>query len=213
LATKNLIPGNSLFDEKIIQKSDSEFIEWNPYKSKLAASIRNGLQIFPISQNMNVLFVTDIFDSTILHLSNIVGNDGKIRYISNQKDIPENISKIPNIIKFDYEKENADKKFDFLYLDIQDNSFLEKTILYMKKFLKNNGFSIIFLKKESKIDSNKKGVKWLIEQSSGLKKIESIIQNLNKNIDVLQEINLGLNYLGIEPFHKFDICILGKKNI
>ena len=126
---------------------------------------------------------------------------------------PENISKIPNIIKFDYEKENADKKFDFLYLDIQDNSFLEKTILYMKKFLKNNGFSIIFLKKESKIDSNKKGVKWLIEQSSGLKKIESIIQNLNKNIDVLQEINLGLNYLGIEPFHKFDICILGKKNI
>ena len=209
MATKNLIPGNSLFDEKIIQKSDSEFIEWNPYKSKLAASIRNGLQIFPISQNMNVLFVTDIFDSTILHLSNIVGNDGKIRYISNQKDIPENISKIPNIIKFDYEKENADKKFDFLYLDIQDNSFLEKTILYMKKFLKNNGFSIIFLKKESKIDSNKKGVKWLIEQSSGLKKIESIIQNLNKNIDVLQEINLGLNYLGIEPFHKFDICILG----
>ena len=213
MATKNFIPGNSLFDEKIIQKSDSEFIEWNPYKSKLAASIRNGLQIFPISQNMNVLFVTDIFDSTILHLSNIVGNDGKIRYISNQKDIPENISKIPNIIKFDYEKENADKKFDFLYLDIQDNSFLEKTILYMKKFLKNNGFSIIFLKKESKIDSNKKGVKWLIEQSSGLKKIESIIQNLNKNIDVLQEINLGLNYLGIEPFHKFDICILGKKNI
>ena len=203
MATKNFIPGNSLFDEKIIQKSDSEFIEWNPYKSKLAASIRNGLQIFPISQNMNVLFVTDIFDSTILHLSNIVGNDGKIRYIS----------KIPNIIKFDYEKENADKKFDFLYLDIQDNSFLEKTILYMKKFLKNNGFSIIFLKKESKIDSNKKGVKWLIEQSSGLKKIESIIQNLNKNIDVLQEINLGLNYLGIEPFHKFDICILGKKNI
>ena len=213
MATKNLIPGNSLFDEKIIQKSDSEFIEWNPYKSKLAASIRNGLQIFPISQNMNVLFVTDIFDSTILHLSNIVGNDGKIRYISNQKDIPENISKIPNIIKFDYKKENDDKKFDFLYLDIQDNSFLEKTILYMKKFLKNNGFSIIFLKKESKIDSNKKGVKWLIEQSSGLKKIESIIQNLNKNIDVLQEINLGLNYLGIEPFHKFDICILGKKNI
>ncbi len=213
MATKNLIPGNSLFDEKIIQKSDSEFIEWNPYKSKLAASIRNGLQIFPISQNMNILFVTDIFDSTILHLSNIVGNDGKIRYISNQKDIPENISKIPNIIKFDYEKENADKKFDFLYLDIQDNSFLEKTILYMKKFLKNNGFSIIFLKKESKIDSNKKGVKWLIEQSSGLKKIESTIQNLNKNIDVLQEINLGLNYLGIEPFHKFDICILGKKNI
>ena len=213
MATKNLKPRNSLFDEKIIQKSDSEFIEWNPYKSKLAASIRNGLQIFPISQNMNVLFVTDIFDSTILHLSNIVGNDGKIRYISNQKDIPENVSKIPNIIKFDYEKENADKKFDFLYLDIQYNSFLEKTILYMKKFLKNNGFSIIFLKKESKIDSNKKGVKWLIEQSSGLKKIESIIQNLNKNIDVLQEINLGLNYLGIEPFHKFDICILGKKNI
>ena len=54
LATQNLINGSSIFGEKIVSKNNVEYMEWNPYKSKLAASIRNGLQIFPIIKKTNI---------------------------------------------------------------------------------------------------------------------------------------------------------------
>ena len=49
LATKNIVEGTKTHKEKIVIVNDEEFLEWNAYKSKLAAAIRNGLQIFKSS--------------------------------------------------------------------------------------------------------------------------------------------------------------------
>ena len=46
LATENLIPGNQVYNEKLIKVKGIEYRTWDPFRSKLAASIFNGLNNF-----------------------------------------------------------------------------------------------------------------------------------------------------------------------
>ena len=47
LATENLVAGNQVYKEKLVNKKGIEYRVWNPFRSKLAAVIMNGLEIFP----------------------------------------------------------------------------------------------------------------------------------------------------------------------
>ena len=86
LATKNIVEGTKTHKEKIVIVNDEEFLEWNPYKSKLAAAIRNGLQILPIIKNSKVVCINPLEESTILHISNIVGSEGSVFVIDVDKN-------------------------------------------------------------------------------------------------------------------------------
>ena len=55
LATENLIPGNQVYNEKLVQLNAVEYRIWNPFRSKLAAAIMNGLDDFPFKQKSDVL--------------------------------------------------------------------------------------------------------------------------------------------------------------
>ena len=44
LATKSLSPGIKVYDEEIKKIDSIEYRLWNPYRSKLAAAIINGLK-------------------------------------------------------------------------------------------------------------------------------------------------------------------------
>jgi fibrillarin-like pre-rRNA processing protein len=48
LATLSLVPGESVYGEKLIKAEDGEFRLWMPRRSKLAASILKGLKEMPI---------------------------------------------------------------------------------------------------------------------------------------------------------------------
>jgi len=37
LATQNLVPGNQVYNEKLVQSKGVEYRVWNPFRSKLAA--------------------------------------------------------------------------------------------------------------------------------------------------------------------------------
>ena len=50
LVVKNL-DNKKIFDERIVKKNKNEYKIWMPYKSKLAAAIYNGLEIFPIKKD------------------------------------------------------------------------------------------------------------------------------------------------------------------
>jgi len=47
LATQNLVPGNQVYNEKLVQSGGVEYRIWNPFRSKLAAAIINELKDFP----------------------------------------------------------------------------------------------------------------------------------------------------------------------
>ena len=42
LYTSNLVPGKTVYGEKLVREDDVEYREWNASKSKLAASILKG---------------------------------------------------------------------------------------------------------------------------------------------------------------------------
>ncbi len=78
LATPNLTPGRKVYGEQLIQWEGVEYRVWNPYRSKLAAAILNGLKNMPIRPGSKVLYLGAASGTTVSHVSDIVGNEGLI---------------------------------------------------------------------------------------------------------------------------------------
>jgi len=57
LATENLVPKNQVYNEKLVKIKGTEYRIWNPFRSKLAATIMNGLRDFPFMQKSSVLYL------------------------------------------------------------------------------------------------------------------------------------------------------------
>ena len=57
LATKNMVPGNQVYKEKLIIKRNIEYRLWDPFRSKLAAAIMNELEYFPFKNKSQVLYL------------------------------------------------------------------------------------------------------------------------------------------------------------
>ena len=156
------------------------------------------------------MYITSKIESTILHISNIIGENGRIfLYSYNNEDLEKIISDRNNITILNDADEVQSKKVDVIYVDVNNDNEVEKAINHSKRSLKKTGFLMIILKKDERINSSDNAVGWLAEQRSGLDKIRSKIKQLKIDFDMLQEINLGINYLGIGPFHKnyiFAVC-------
>jgi rRNA 2'-O-methyltransferase fibrillarin (EC 2.1.1.-) len=78
LATKNLTPGKRVYGERLIKWGGVEYREWNPYRSKLAAAIANGLKFVPIQEGTHILYLGAASGTTPSHMSDIVGERGLI---------------------------------------------------------------------------------------------------------------------------------------
>jgi len=52
-------------------------------------------------------------------------------------------------------------------------------------------------------------VGWMAEQRAGLNKIREITAKLKSQFEIIQEINLGINY-AMEPYHKLHAFILAQ---
>src|SRR5271157_5900002 len=75
--TVNAVPGKSVYGEKLIRQGNTEFREWDPFRSKLCGAIRKGLKTFPFSNDSKVLYLGASTGTTISHLSDIA-LDGEI---------------------------------------------------------------------------------------------------------------------------------------
>ena len=79
LVTKNLAPGESVYGEKRITiegtEADTkvEYRVWNPFRSKLAAGILNGLDNVFIAPGKKVLYLGAASGTSVSHVADIVG--------------------------------------------------------------------------------------------------------------------------------------------
>ncbi|KAG5413955.1 hypothetical protein IGI04_001522 [Brassica rapa subsp. trilocularis] len=78
LVTKNLVPGEAVYNEKRIsvQNEDgtkTEYRVWNPFRSKLAAAILGGVDNIYIKPGSKVLYLGAASGTTVSHVSDIVG--------------------------------------------------------------------------------------------------------------------------------------------
>ena len=219
LATKNMVKGTKTRKEKIVIVNNEEFLEWNPYKSKLAAAIRNGLQILPIIKNSKVVCINPLEESTILHISNIVGSGGSVFVIDVNKNKKSFLNKLVNTHKniipiYDKVDElsffsSITGKVDALYVDIPESEQIEQIVEKYGSLLKNEGFLMLIAKKDDDAVLENDLVGWMAEQRAGLNKIREITAKLKSQFEIIQEINLGINY-AMEPYHKLHAFILAQ---
>ena len=78
LFTENFSPGKQVYKEKLLDKKGVEYRNWEPFRSKLAACIMNGLEEFPFEEKSSVLYLGVSTGTTISHISDIVGPKGII---------------------------------------------------------------------------------------------------------------------------------------
>ncbi|KAL5192237.1 Mediator of RNA polymerase II transcription subunit 36a [Glycine soja] len=83
LVTKNLVPGEAVYNEKriTVQNEDGskdEYRVWNPFRSKLAAAILGGVDNIWIKPGARVLYLGAASGTTVSHVSDVVGPTGVV---------------------------------------------------------------------------------------------------------------------------------------
>ena len=97
LGTRNLAPGGTVYGEETVRVGDEEYRVWDPFRSKLAAAILKGLGKIPFTKKSNVLYLGAASGTTVSHVSDIVGPEGKVFCVEfaqrSFRDLVNNVSK------------------------------------------------------------------------------------------------------------------------
>lgn len=183
LATENLVPKNQVYNEKLVKIKGIEYRIWNPFRSKLAATIMNGLRDFPFMQKSSVLYLGVSTGTTISHISDIVGQNGIIFGIEHTSRVArdfldrvashrKNIIPIIQDARKPQEYFSVFKKVDVAYVDIAQPDQTDIAINNCKMYLKSNGYLFLVIKTRS-IDVTKDPKKVI---SNEIKKLESLFE-------------------------------------
>ena len=84
LLTKNLVPGESVYNEKRVSVDNkeagdkTEYRVWNPFRSKLAASIVGGVGSIYMKPGSKVLYLGAASGTTVSHVADLVGPEGAV---------------------------------------------------------------------------------------------------------------------------------------
>lgn len=204
LATENLVVGTSVYGEQLIKSDDKEYRIWNPTRSKLAASLLNGMEKLDIPENSKILYLGASTGTTVSHISDII-KDGliyavefspvtakKLVRLANQRT---NIAPILGDATKPKEYLNIVEKVDLVYCDVAQPTQTELFVKNMNIFAKEDGKGLLMLKARS-IDVVQKPKKIFKEEEKKLKE---------KGFTVLEKIKL-------EPYEKDHIAFLVKKN-
>ena len=78
LLTKNLVPGQKVYTERLFKVKGEEYREWIVNRSKLAAAIKKGLKTWPFKEGIKVLYLGIAAGTTASHISDLIGEKGVI---------------------------------------------------------------------------------------------------------------------------------------
>ena len=203
LYTINLVPGQNVYGEKLIEENGIEYREWDASKSKLAASILKGSINIGIRKEDVVLYLGPSSGTTVSHVSDIVGNEGFIFAV----DIAPRVMR--DLIFLCYERKNiapilcdANKvdalkervsQVDIVYQDVAQKNQLDIFLKNADLFLKSNGYALLAVKARS-IDVTKHPRQIFKEAREKLEKVMTII-----------------DYRELEPFQKDHCMYICKK--
>ena len=187
LATENLVPGNQVYKEKLVIKKGVEYRLWDPFRSKLAAAIMNGLEEFPFSEKSSVLYLGVSTVTTVSHISDIVGPHGIVFGVEHASRVARDFldrvaTHRPNIVPIMQDARKPQEyfsvygKIDVVYVDIAQPDQTEIAISNCRMFLKPKGYLFLVIKSRS-IDVTK-DPKRIIE--SEIKKLEPYFETVQK---------------------------------
>ncbi len=201
LYTINLVPGITVYTEKLLQVDTTEYRSWNPYKSKLAAGILNGLQTFPFSNKSTVLYLGAASGTTASHISDICC-EGLVFCVEfsprTARELVYTCEKRGNMIPIMKDASKPEtysdlvSNVDIIYQDIaqpNQSEILKRNFIFLRK----GGYSFICIKSRS-IDVTQ-------EPQSIFKKEAKVLKTFS---EICERIPL-------EPYEKDHLMIVGKK--
>ncbi|MCD6188690.1 MAG: fibrillarin-like rRNA/tRNA 2'-O-methyltransferase [Thermococcus sp.] len=203
IATKNLVPGQKVYGERVIKWEGEEYRIWNPNRSKLAAAILNGLKNFPIKSGTNVLYLGIASGTTASHVSDIIGWGGKIFGIEFSprvlRELVPLVEERRNIIPILGDATKPEEyralvtKVDVIFEDVAQPTQAKILIDNVNAYLKSGGYGMIAIKSRS-IDVTK-------EPEEVFREVE---KELSEYFEVVERISL-------EPYEKDHALIVVRK--
>jgi len=202
LFTRNITPGKTVYDEKLVREGNVEYREWNPRKSKLAAFLLKGGSQIGIKEGYNILYLGASYGTTASHVSDIVGNGGFVfaldfapRVMRDLVFVCEERKNMAPLFfdanKPDEYKDRIKIPVDAVYMDIAQKQQAEIFLKNVEMFLKPEGFCLLAVKARS-IDVTKKP--------------SVIFKEIRKK---LEEKLIIVDYKTLEPFemdHAMFVC-------
>lgn len=161
LATKNLVVGESVYGEKRVSVGESsdnqiEYRVWNPFRSKLAASMMAGLDNVHIKPGTKLLYLGAASGTTVSHCSDLVGPEGLVYAVEfshrSGRDLLNVAKKRPNIIPIVEDARHPHKyrmlvgMVDTIFADVAQPDQARIVALNAHHFLKNGGHCVISIK-------------------------------------------------------------------
>lgn len=165
LFTVNLVPGKKVYEERLVKEDGKEFREWDPKRSKLAASILNGISQIGIKETDVILYLGSSTGTTCSHVSDIVARQGfvfaldfaprVVRELAFLCEDRTNMAPILANAASPKEYSHRISQVDYVYQDIAQKNQAEIFLKNCRLFLKKGGFAFIAVKARS-IDVTKK---------------------------------------------------------
>ncbi len=204
LYTKSIMrPAKSHFGERIIKQGIDEFREWEPKRSKLAASVRNGCPNTGIREGNTILYLGASHGFTCSYVSDMVGKEGLIFGIDPAPEVMRDLvflSKerkniVPILADANHPDQYSDRicQVDVVFQDIAQRNQAEIFLKNCDLFLKENGFGLLSVKARS-INIKKKA--------------KEIFQEVR---DEIEKKYLIVDYRDLDPHEKDHCMIIIKK--
>lgn len=206
LVTLNSAPGESVYGEKRIQIEEGEtkieYRVWNPFRSKLAACICNGVNAIYMKPGARVLYLGAASGTTVSHVADLVGNTGVVYAVEyserSGRDLVNMAKRRPNVVPIieDARKPNKYRMIvsmvDVIFSDVAQPDQARIIALNAESYLKNGG-GFVFSIKANCIDSTAEPAAVFAQQ----------IQELRQNgFKVKEQITL-------EPFERDHAVVTG----
>ncbi|CAN8325924.1 unnamed protein product [Cochlearia groenlandica] len=207
LVTKNLVPGEAVYNEKRIsvQNEDGTKVEyrvWNPFRSKLAAAILGGVDNIWIKPGAKVLYLGAASGTTVSHVSDLVGPEGCVYAVEfshrSGRDLVNMAKKRTNVIPIIEDARHPAKyrmlvgMVDVVFSDVAQPDQARIMALNASFFLKTGGHFVISIKANC-IDSTVPA--------------EHVFQSEVKKLQLEQF--RPAEQVTLEPFERDHACVVG----
>jgi len=160
LVTKNMVPGESVYGEKRISvEVDGEKIEyrvWNPFRSKLAASVVGGVGNIYMPPGSKVLYLGAANGTTVSHVSDVVGPEGVVYAVEfshrSGRDLVNMAKKRTNVVPIVEDARHPHKyrmivsMVDCIFADVAQPDQARIVAINAQYFLKVGGHYVISIK-------------------------------------------------------------------
>ena len=159
LATVNLAPGIQVYKERLVDRKGVQYRLWDPYRSKMAAAIMNGMDM-PVKYGTSVLYLGASTGTTVSHVSDMVGSGGVVFAVEHTsrvaRDLLDRVAQHrKNVIPVLQDARHPSGYFsvfgkvDVVYCDIAQPDQTAIAMENCKRYLKRGGHLVLVVKARS----------------------------------------------------------------